>query len=64
MRKVLVAVLVMVSWCNVGFAFGKAYKVKLLEENIYGTVFRLTMPSYEKNIYKWNKAFQKKYHCD
>ena len=54
----------MVSWCNVGFAFGKAYKVKLLEENIYGTVFRLTMPSYEKNIYKWNKAFQKKYHCD
>jgi S1-C subfamily serine protease len=56
MKKVLVAVLVMLFWCDVGFA--KAYKVKLKDKNKYGTVFRISLPLMIDKVDKWNKAFQ------
>ena len=42
-------------------AFAKAYKVKLLEENMYGTVFKIKMPFNSKKlgVDPWNIAFQK-----
>ena len=42
MKKLLGILVLGLLWCNTSYAIG--YKIKLLEKNEYGIVFKMTIP--------------------
>jgi len=56
MRKAILVLLVGLLWCNTSYAIG--YKIKLLEKNEYGIVFKMTIP-WRDDPFKWANTFRK-----
>ena len=56
MKKAILVLLVGLFWCNTSYAIG--YKIKLLEKNEYGIVFKMTIP-WSDDPFKWANTFRK-----
>jgi len=56
MKKLLGIVVLGLLWCNTSYAIG--YKIKLLEKNEYGIVFKMTIP-WSDDPFKWANTFRK-----
>ena len=42
-----------------GNAYAKAYKVKLVEQNEFGSVFKISLPMLNDTVFQWENAFEK-----
>ena len=56
MKKLLGILVLALLWCNPSYAIG--YKIKLLEKNEYGIVFKITIP-WTDDPFKWKNTFRK-----
>jgi len=56
MMKAIFVIIFGLFWCNISYAVG--YKIKLLEKNDYGLVFKMTIP-WTDDPFKWKNTFRK-----